>query len=895
VEALGILFVLGVIGSIVVVPIVAIVQALKAKRGVQQLREELTIVSLRLETAQRQARSLAERVQALEGARAAFPQDLQGVVPERLTKEPQAGAQSIRPSAHPREEAEPPEPAPPQGNQQEEAQQMRAPAPEPSAVSDEPTTEAAHVGDVNQPPARLDWEGVIGVRLFAWLGGGALFLAAALFLHYSIQQNLISPPVRVALGLVAGALLLAGGDRLRAKASLAGQALAGAGIGTLYAALYAARALYHLLPVTAAFAGMILVTLAAGTLAAKRSAYLIAVLGLIGGMATPFLLSTGEDHPWSLFGYVVLLDLGIAWVAKQREWPTLALLGLCASVLVFIAWSTRYLYPYRTPYALVALALVSALFVTLLWKWKPGEHSEVGATLRALAHLAIITPLLAAWALTHLPRVHANPTFLTGYLVVIVLGAAVIAQRARARAIPPLVAVLGVLDQAGCISSDLFDTQAVATLASFSMLPAMHLVIWWHQRHADWQDVHVRALVIVLASPLLLATTAVTLQPPSASVWPLAVYSALHASLLLLVAHSRAKPLVFALALGVVLIVSFVIGERAGEHVLGGLSAWLATSALVFWSLPLVSVRLRAGRIALSASGLALPLHFVLFYVLARDVWNAGPLGAICVLCGVLMLPGIRRMREVLGGRAEDQLALTALHGALCLGFLTAALPILLENQWLTVAFGLEVAALGWLHRRVAHWGLVFGAALLSVISVVRLLFNPYLWEYPVRPSLPILNLYLYTFGIVAVAFLLASHFLSEVQIARRWHLCTWLKWSSVILLFALVNVEIADFYSTGATLVFRFSGGGLAQDMTYSLAWGLFALALMIVGIVRHTRATRLGALVILILTIAKVFLHDLWQLGALYRVGSIVGLAVALLLVSYLVQRFILRGEQS
>jgi uncharacterized membrane protein len=51
----------------------------------------------------------------------------------------------------------------------------------------------------------------------------------------------------------------------------------------------------------------------------------------------------------------------------------------------------------------------------------------------------------------------------------------------------------------------------------------------------------------------------------------------------------------------------------------------------------------------------------------------------------------------------------------------------------------------------------------------------------------------------------------------------------------------------------------------------------------------------VILILTIAKVFLHDLWQLGALYRVGSIVGLAVALLLVSYLVQRFILRGEQS
>jgi uncharacterized membrane protein len=47
--------------------------------------------------------------------------------------------------------------------------------------------------------------------------------------------------------------------------------------------------------------------------------------------------------------------------------------------------------------------------------------------------------------------------------------------------------------------------------------------------------------------------------------------------------------------------------------------------------------------------------------------------------------------------------------------------------------------------------------------------------------------------------------------------------------------------------------------------------------------------------LTIGKVFLHDLWHLGALYRVGSMVGLAMALLLVSFLTQRFILRGDRT
>jgi uncharacterized membrane protein len=42
-------------------------------------------------------------------------------------------------------------------------------------------------------------------------------------------------------------------------------------------------------------------------------------------------------------------------------------------------------------------------------------------------------------------------------------------------------------------------------------------------------------------------------------------------------------------------------------------------------------------------------------------------------------------------------------------------------------------------------------------------------------------------------------------------------------------------------------------------------------------------------------VFLHDLWHLGALYRVGSMVGLAMALLAVSFLTQRFILRGDRT
>ena len=43
----------------------------------------------------------------------------------------------------------------------------------------------------------------------------------------------------------------------------------------------------------------------------------------------------------------------------------------------------------------------------------------------------------------------------------------------------------------------------------------------------------------------------------------------------------------------------------------------------------------------------------------------------------------------------------------------------------------------------------------------------------------------------------------------------------------------------------------------------------------------------------ILKCFLHDLMRLGGLYRVGSLVGLAIALAFVALLLQKFVLRKD--
>ena len=115
------------------------------------------------------------------------------------------------------------------------------------------------------------------------------------------------------------------------------------------------------------------------------------------------------------------------------------------------------------------------------------------------------------------------------------------------------------------------------------------------------------------------------------------------------------------------------------------------------------------------------------------------------------------------------------------------------------------------------------------------------------------------------------------------------------VLAFLLLNIEIADYFTpvgTG-TLTFQFSGD-FARDMTYSIAWALFALGLLVAGIVKKQRAARYASLALLGVTLLKLFLHDLSHLNQLYRIGAFVSVAVILFAASLLYQKFVRPGSQ-
>ncbi|HQL01159.1 MAG TPA: DUF2339 domain-containing protein, partial [Smithellaceae bacterium] len=126
--------------------------------------------------------------------------------------------------------------------------------------------------------------------------------------------------------------------------------------------------------------------------------------------------------------------------------------------------------------------------------------------------------------------------------------------------------------------------------------------------------------------------------------------------------------------------------------------------------------------------------------------------------------------------------------------------------------------------------------------------------------------------------------------------------WGAALIAFSfyVTNVEVASvfgmFHTQAEAGRFTFyTHGRLSQQLAYSISWLIFAITLLIIGIRWQLIHIRWVALALLVLTSLKVFIKDLWALGQLYRVFSFIGLAVTLILVSFIYQRYLGSGTKA
>jgi uncharacterized membrane protein len=736
------------------------------------------------------------------------------------------------------------------------------------------------------------FERLIGGRLLIWIGGIALALAGMFLIRHSIQIGLITPPVRMMMAAAFGLLLVAAGEYARSRADSAidpraAQALVGAGILVLYGAAYGAHVLYGLIGMRTAAAAMIAVTGAALVLALRHGAP-AAVMGLVGGFATPLLVGSPSETSVPLLTYLGLLNFALFGVASRRGWTWLA----AAAVLLSFAWTfVLVLLPPGQALPAGIFILVLAVAASLVRAGSGWELDFIRPGAIALAELAILVArndlTLPAWALFGLlslacfllasrrPEYRIFPAFAlalallllaikaidlapqpwlpetaAGIALLFVAGALPGALRGRRRLLSVAVAcgaAAGPILILRAARPELLDRPPWGALfAAAALLP---LLLAWRRRRDAGEDRKDGPLTVAAATALLLlAVAAWDLVPPAlaGAAWLLlALGAALAARLLRETGLSALTLLAAALA-----------------------TAWTAAQVPELWATALGSL---AGEPALAS---ALP-------PLGRAA-QALALPALLLLAIWRVVPAAPRLRSALAAAAA---------------FLAVAAAYVLAKEAFHLSDPVDFAARGFAERTVFNQALFLlgwlvcagrlplpgidedtrrrAGILLTGLAAARLVWfdmlihNPALVPQHVGP-LPVLNL-------LAPAYLLGAFWLYKARRSAWNHTRSGL-WLVLFLAALTMGVMLMVRQLFQGTIL---SGGEVPaiESYGYSLAALLLAIALLLSGIRVRDKALRLAGLLLLTGTILKVFLLDAAALEGVLRILSFLGLGIALI----------------
>jgi len=251
-------------------------------------------------------------------------------------------------------------------------------------------------------------------------------------------------------------------------------------------------------------------------------------------------------------------------------------------------------------------------------------------------------------------------------------------------------------------------------------------------------------------------------------------------------------------------------------------------------------------------------------------VWMGGFSLLLALFYGGLAYVAIKR------GAENVRLAFFALGIALV--FLTVAIPVQLgDRAWTTIAWAAEGVVFMWLSLRLRMPQLRGFSYAVFAITAVRLLF----FDTTVDLSTfrPVLNERFLAF-LVSIA---ALYFTGYLLRQKRKALQDWEEgaWSVYPIFFVaanffslwLLSAEVIDYFD---------------HPLALTALWAIYAVILLVVGMIKRWRPVRLAALALLAIPIAKVFLYDAFVLKGVFLIIAFTGLGVLLLASAFLYQRY-------
>lgn len=783
------------------------------------------------------------------------------------------------------------------------------PAPEPKQDTPELAPPRPRPTARTAAPEKIQWEKWLGIRGAAVAGGVLLALAGLLLFKHAFEHGWVTPVMRLVIGACVGlGALVAGEFFQRREFRHAPAGCVGAGIVVLYATTWAAYRLYGFTPVWLALPSLAFVTAMCAGLSIRFRSQFVAVLGLMGGFASPLSLSIQAEHPIGLFGYLLLLDLGLLGLGRRMKWPLLGILGVLGTDFVLGLWMLFSGQSEHFPLLLISLGILSLLFVAAAG----GVRGTQGTPLErktwfASQASALLLPFAFAFYFVGVTEFGQSLWPLATFLAFLLLAAAWVDHRGETRWLARAVGVgaIGVfatwMIRSGAEASSPWEY----TACSLGLTLLMITSDWWFARFdekpSDGSPASSAQYLAWMPSAFALLNVLAAAMQRGGSPWPLLLAVTGQAVFLHITTRDQSgwQRVAGAFCAAFAFLMFRPLSQQGSAYATAHAVA-LAATVLAYFSLVLPSKWPDRGTSGLwAARASALLLVFMLpatenmmgVHLDAFPPWQAP---ASLAGFGVLFLGVLFFFKS--NTEREDSLR----WFAGCTTFLFA-LTLARSIDEAVVPITAALTALGlagtwrWLPARGLAWvtGLAVGLSGAAIASDVLLAIGgqdvfpnapQVLWNWTAyRTAVP-------TMGAFAVAWILSGREESAVPKAAR----QVVGLVATLGTFVFVNLQVLLYFETEPFLRLRLTSFP-ARDFTLSVTWILFSLSILGIGMQRQVSGLRQLSLAFLMLTLGKVFLHDLGEVQGLWRVGSLAGLAVSLLMVSLVYQRWVFPKRSS
>jgi uncharacterized membrane protein len=815
------------------------------------------------------------------------------------------------------------------------AEPPQTPAETTTEADETPATETATASANTAPPplpTQPGFEERIGTRWVVWIGGLTLALGGFFLVRYSIEAGLLGPGVRTTLGGLFALALLATGEWTRRTQSIADiealpianipAILTAAGTAVAFATVYAAYALYDFLAPAAAF--ILLGLVALGTLAAALlHGPALAGLGIAGAFVTPVLVSSAEPDFWALYVYLAIVTAAAFALARARLWRWLAI----TTIVFALLWTLPCLQcgpsmigPHL--FHVIAGFVLAALLVVSGFAFGPSAGEE---QVELISSGALAAYLFGAMMIA-LGGQHADSTMIAfGLMAAATL---FVAWRAPAAA--------GALGAAAVFVFAVFFEWAVRANTAMLVVPGGAMPGISPVATDGSVSLHLVTGAVFaigfgvtgfLAQGRFSAARITVRWAASAVFTPLALLVALYAriahldrsipfaiiAVLLAAAFGAATEMLTrrderpGLPIATALFATGTIGALALALTFALDKGWLSIAlALMSMGTAWISVRRPIPFMRTLAAILAGIVTFRIAYEprIAGDAIGATPIfnwllwgygvPALSFWAGSYFL---RRRGDDAPLRAVESaailfavlLAFMEIRHAVYGGDVYHAAPSLNELALelcvaLAMAIGLERLRVR-SHSIVHNIGAVLLTAFAGLVGIfgVLLLENPMLTR--VEMSGSFINQLLLAYALPAVLMLLLSY---AVAGRRSASYANTIAAGALIFALSYVTLEIRRLYHGPDVIVGPTTG---AEQYTYSIAWLIFGVVLLGIGIWVASERARLASAAVIALTILKAFLVDMSTLTGVYRALSFICLGLVLVAIGWLYQRILFR----